>query len=304
MEVINLNLSKTIDSRENLTLCLGFFDALHLGHLELIKCAKKLNGKVGVMTFSKNPRELINNCKCPIINNLEMKKEILESYGVDYLFILDLSWDILNLDPNQFINQILVPLKTKSIVCGFDYTFGKKRLGTSKDLVNCNLFDVHIVNEVVNNKQEKISSTLIHKLIEEGNIEDVNTYLTRPYQIRGEVKEGFHVGRTINYQTANIDNDQNFALPKNGVYATRIIIDGKVYNSMTNVGIHPTINLLNKPHIETYIFDFKGDIYNKNVKLLFYKKTRDEIKFDSLSDLKNQLVHDEKEIRNYFINLD
>ena len=103
MEVIDLNLSKLIELKENLILCLGFFDALHLGHLELIKCAKKLNGKVGVMTFSRNPKELINNCKCQIINNLEMKKEILESYDVDYLFILDLSLDILNLDPSQLI---------------------------------------------------------------------------------------------------------------------------------------------------------------------------------------------------------
>ena len=270
MKTILIKKLDEIKKIDDLTLCLGFFDALHEGHLTLIKEALKIGGKVGVLTFSKNPRELLLNQSCKIVNTLEMKLEILEQYHVDYFIILDLSWDILNLTKEQFIDQILLKLGTKRIVCGFDYTYGTKGEGKANDLVNSNLFVVKIIEEIKNEKNQKISSTLIQ------------------------------IGRVLNFKTANIKLLDNFELPSNGVYATKIYVDGKYYNSMTNVGTHPTINELKFPKIETFIFDFDQDIYNLDVKLEFYKKTRNEIKFSSLEKLKEQLVHDEKEIRSFF----
>lgn len=300
MKTILIKKLDEIKKIDDLTLCLGFFDALHEGHLTLIKEALKIGGKVGVLTFSKNPRELLLNQSCKIVNTLEMKLEILEQYHVDYFIILDLSWDILNLTKEQFIDQILLKLGTKRIICGFDYTYGTKGEGKANDLVNSNLFVVKIIEEIKNEKNQKISSTLIHQLIKEGDIESANRYLTRPYKIVGVVDKGFQIGRVLNFKTANIKLLDNFELPSNGVYATKIYVDGKYYNSMTNVGTHPTINELKFPKIETFIFDFDQDIYNLDVKLEFYKKTRNEIKFSSLEKLKEQLVHDEKEIRSFF----
>lgn len=304
MEVVFLKDITKVEYKEKLSVCLGFFDALHLGHLELIKKAKEFDLPVGLVTFSSNPLELIKSAQCSIVNNLEMKKEILESLCIDYLFVLDLSWDILNLSKEKFIDDILVKIGAKNVICGFDYSFGQRGQGNPDFLKEYgkDRFNVHIIQQVVNDNNEKISSTLVHKLIKEGKIEEVNQYLTRPYQIRGKVKKGYQIGRTIDYKTANIELDEPFELPSNGVYATRIVIDSKTYDSMTNIGVHPTVNRLEKPLIETNIFDFVGDIYSKNVKLYFYKKTREEQKFSSLKDLKNQLIQDEKEICNYFKN--
>lgn len=299
MRTIIIKNIKDIVPIESLTLCLGFFDALHLGHLALINKGREYSGNLGVLSFSKSPKELLLNRKEKIINTLEMKEQILEDLDVDYFIVLELSWDILNLTKDDFANSILKKLGVKNIVCGFDYTYGQKGLGRASDLQQLNEFHVDIISEVTNQKHEKISSTLIHDLIDEGNIEEVNSYLSRPYLITGVVNKGFQVGRRLNYRTANITLNDEFHLPKNGVYATRITIDGIEYDSMTNVGVHPTINELEEPLIETFVFDFNKDLYHKEVKLKFYKLTRKETKFSSLDELKNQLINDEKEIKEY-----
>lgn len=300
MKTIIINRIDEIQPIENLTLCLGFFDALHLGHLALLKKANELGGNVGVLTFSKNPKELLTSQKCSIINTLEMKQDILEKYNVSHLLILDLSWNILNLTKEEFINDILLKLKVKNIVCGFDYSFGKKGEGKAVDLIKSNLFKVAVIDEIKNEKEQKISSTLIHGLIRNGDVEEANRYLTRYYKVLGKVEHGYQIGRKIEFNTANISLNDNFEIPSNGVYATLIKIDGIDYPSMTNVGIHPTINCLNNIAIETYIFDFHQNIYQKNVELSFLKKTRDEKKFESLDELKSQLKKDQEQIKKYF----
>ena len=300
MKVVTINDVNNLGKYEELSLCLGFFDALHKGHLELINKAKEFDLPVGVLTFSKSPRTLLFNKDEEIINTLEMKEKILSDNNVDYLFILELSWDILKMDKEDFINKVLCGLNAKNIVCGFDYSFGSKGSGKPEDLIASNKFNVSIISPIVNQENVKISSTLVHELIKEGKIEEANEYLTRPYKILGEVKHGFKIGRTISYKTANIELSDLFNMPKNGVYATKVIINNKSYKSMTNVGVHPTINELEKPLIETYIFDFDGDIYLQNVELEFYKYVRDERKFSSVVELKNQLLKDEKTILDYF----
>ena len=300
MKVVTINDVNNLGKYEELSLCLGFFDALHKGHLELINKAKEFDLPVGVLTFSKSPRTLLFNKDEEIINTLEMKEKILSDNNVDYLFILELSWDILKMDKEDFINKVLCGLNAKNLVCGFDYSFGSKGSGKPEDLIASNKFNVSIISPIVNQENVKISSTLVHELIKEGKIEEANEYLTRPYKILGEVKHGFKIGRTISYKTANIELSDLFNMPKNGVYATKVIINNKSYKSMTNVGVHPTINELEKPLIETYIFDFDGDIYLQNVELEFYKYVREERKFSSVVELKNQLLKDEKTILDYF----
>ena len=300
MKTINISNIENINALNLDTLCLGFFDALHLGHLALIDKAKEIGGTYGVLTFSRSPKELLLNQKCNIVNTLEMKEEILEKMGVSYLIILDLTWHVLNLSKEDFITKILKKINVKNIVCGFDYSFGKMGLGKASDLMKEEDFKVHIIEEVKNSKGEKISSTLVHSLIKDGNIEEANIYLTRPYKIKGLIEHGLKNGRRINFRTANVKPTDLFEIPSNGVYATKIYVGDKVFNAMTNVGVHPTINQLKEASIEAFIFDFDQDIYLKDVELEFYKKTRPECKFDSLESLKNQLTHDEQEIREYF----
>lgn len=301
MKTVQIVSPKEIPYCRNLTLCLGFFDALHSDHRKLIERGRRFSSPLGVLTFSENPLKLLKGEDCSVISSLEMKKEILSDEGVDFLFILNLSWDILNLNNETFIEEILLPLGVKNIVCGFDYSFGKGGKGKPKDLIDSGKFHVEVVDEVKNERNEKISSSMIRSLIRSGKTEEAAIYLCRPYQIRGTVSSGFHVGRTISYKTANIEMSDRFELPCNGVYATEIEIESKRYRSMTNIGYHPTVNALRKPGIETNIFDFDENIYGKKVKLFFYRKIRDEKKFDSLEDLKNQLESDEIQTREYFL---
>lgn len=300
MKTIRIHSLKEIPFYRNLTLCLGFFDALHAGHRKLIESGKRFSSPLGVLTFSENPLRLLKGETCPVISSLEMKQEILSEAGVDLLFVLELSWEFLNLEKEAFIEEILLPLGVENIVCGFDYSFGKGGKGRPEDLIGSGKFHVEVIEEVKNDRNEKISSSLIHSLIRSGKTEEAGIYLCRPYQIRGTVMSGFHVGRTISYKTANIGMSDRFELPCRGVYATEIEIDCRRYESMTNIGCHPTVNTLPEPGIETHIFDFDENLYGKKVRLYFYRKIRDEMKFESLSDLKKQLECDETETREYF----
>lgn len=304
MQIIEIDNLDEIEENKDISLCLGFFDAIHLGHIALINKAKELNTQVAILTFSENPINLIKNVKSPIINDLKMKEEILNSLGVDFLYILKIKKEILNLEPNEFINKVLLKIHMENVICGFDYSFGKNKEGTPFILKKYNEFNTFIIDKITNANDEKISSTLIQSLIKKGEIELANKYLSRNFKIRGVVVKGFQVGRKILFNTANIDNYENFVLPGCGVYATKIIIDGISYNSMTNIGVHPTINELTKPIIETNIFDFDKDIYNKEVILIFYKKIRDEKKFSSLKELQKTLEDNELEVKKFFNNIE
>ena len=303
MKIVYLKNLDEISSLGEISLALGFFDSLHKGHQALIKEAKNSPYKVGLFTFSENPAVLIKEEPYECVNSLGIREEILCKEGIDYLIILETNLKNLNTSKEDFIKNFIIKIGAKKVVCGFDFSFGKKGEGKAKDLLNYHEFETVVIDEVKNERGEKISSTLIKKLIKEGNVEEANSYMIRPFTMEGKIIYGYQLGRTINFATANLDVKENFVLPKNGVYATRFIIEGRAYESMTNVGIHPTVNKLVKPSIETNIFDFEEDIYNKDVRLEFYKMTRGERKFNDVNELKSQLQKDREEIKKYFLTL-
>ena len=295
MEVIRISL-KSLVKLDDITLCLGYFDSLHLGHLTLIKKSMNLGKKVGVLTMDPNPSSFfIDNVK--EINSIDDKIGILKEVGVDYFIILETDRELLNISAERFVKDILIPLGVKNVVCGFDYHFGKDKQGDSDMLSYYEEFDTYVCDPIVDN-EEKVSTTLIKSLLKDGNIKRVNKLLTREYQIKGKVIRGNSLGHTIGYPTANIELDESKLYPKVGVYSGYAIVDGIKYLSMINIGTHPTIKELSKEIIEVHIINQNIDLYNKEITLIFKDFIRNEKKFNSLEELINQLDFDKEKILN------
>lgn len=289
MEVITLPKKVNIPG---LALCLGNFDGVHLGHQKLFSEAANLGSKhVGVLLFDKNPAEFFLSSKSlKVLTGLEDKIRILEGLGIDYVFVVPVSKEFFAQSKEEFISKYIEPLNPSFVVCGTDYTFASKASGKPEDLAK--LYNVHLVDLLFNNGL-KISTQDIIKLIESGKIEEANSLLGRPYEVRGVVVKGLENGRTIGYPTANLKLLENYVLPLHGVYSATT--NGLL--SFVNVGTNPTVGVLKEPLIESHILDFNEDIYGETVSLSFRHFIRDEKTFASLSELKEQLDIDITKVR-------
>ena len=301
MEVINLN-GINDGFGEEVSIALGNFDGVHVAHQSLINKmieeSKELGIKSSILLFVNHTREVTTNTKTELLTTEKDKLKILEDLGVDIVYKIRFNKDIMSLSPEDFVKNVLVnELNVKSVTVGFDYRFGHKASGSSEDLKSiCKDYNirVNIVDPVY--KDELVSSTKIREYIRDGRIEEANEMLGREYSIRGKVIPGNQVGRKLGFPTANIEVDSNYLVPKYGIYAAMVEIDGKDYISATNVGITPTFSG-NKLKLENHIIDFKGDIYGKELNTRFIKYIREEIKFDNLDDLINQIDEDVKYIK-------
>ena len=294
--VIFRNLAE-IQDIEKTAVALGNFDGIHKGHQVLIKKAVKTAEEKGiksaVFTFSNHPRNVIAGNS--VVRNIiyeDEKIEILEEMGVDYLFSISFE-EIMKLSPQDFVDKVLIErFKIDTAVCGFNFTYGYKAAGTADMLrgMAAGRFDVAVVDPVKVNGQV-VSSTLIREKIMNGDVEAVPELLGRNFTIRGTVIHGNEIGRTIGFPTCNIVIDESMAALPNGVYMTYCYVEGVKYCSITNVGNKPTIGEYGK-NIETNIFNFNENIYDKKITVEFLKKIRDEQKFDDLEALKKQ-IHDD-----------
>lgn len=277
---------------------LGSFDGLHLGHLSLIKKVKELasenNGNSVVFTFKNHPRNLIKpNEKVELLMTNDEKIKVLEKEHIDILAFKTFDENIMKMQPEDFIKWICEDYNAKGIVVGFNFKFGYKNLGDVeflskfKQKYNYKL----IVMDPYKIDNEIISSTKIRQELKRGNVEKVSKMLSRPYLLTGKVIHGKKLGRTIGFPTVNMDFDSNKIIPDKGVYYTNIEINGKKFKGITSVGNNPTVNGQNLT-IETHVLNFNKDIYGEEVTLYFISKMREEIKFNSISELKEQLKKD------------
>lgn len=277
----------------------GNFDGIHLGHQEIIKKSVKSAGvsnlKSSVFTFSNHPKNLIKGGMT--VKNIlypDEKAEIIQSLGVDYLFNIPFDEAMMNMDPMNFIDDLLVDkLKMQEAYCGFNFRFGHKGKGNPQSLLKegerCG-FGLHVLQPYKVDGYV-VSSSLIRDLIASGKVDECHKYLGRYYSIGGEVQIGNKIGRTIGFPTSNILVDEAMVTPSNGVYVTICIYNGVRYPSITNAGIKPTIGKFEK-NVETHIFHFDNELYGKNIKVEFLQKIRDEIKFKDVESLKEQIIKD------------
>ena len=303
------NSLEEIKDIEPTVVALGNFDGVHRGHQEIIsrtvKEAASAGLKSGVFTFSNHTSSVLKNVP-PVKNILypDQKISILEEMGVDYMFNIPFTEEILRMNPEEFIDRILVDkFNIREAYCGFNYTFGYKASGTAEVLMHEGLkrgFGIHVQEPYVIDGIV-VSSTYIRQLIEEGRMEECTKFMGRMYAIDGEIVMGNKLGRTIGFPTCNTIVDETMITPPNGVYITTCTIDGVKRPSVTNVGVKPTIGKYEK-NIETHIFDFNEDVYGKRIRVDFIKHTRPEKKFDGLDDLKKQIQSDCIEARVYHRN--
>lgn len=290
-------------NEHQLAACIGYFDGLHRGHQILIEEAKKIAAEkeleTALITFDPDPWTVIHNkTHVKHLTPIKEKVRLAESLGIDYLITIEFTKDLSKLSPVDFIEKILVPLNVKTLICGADYKFGYRGKGTIEDLKKYGhyYFDTHVVAlDRVN--EQKIGTTAITQAILNGNIEQANHLLGRPYTISGFVIGGQHRGREIGFPTANMDVVDEYVIPKQGVYAGYVEVKGNIYQSVMNIGHNPTFNTTEHLSIETYILDFDEVIYGEIIKQSFIKRLRDELKFDSIDELVEQMHQDVREAR-------
>ena len=224
--------------------------------------------------------------------------------GVDYMFNIPFTKEILSMEPVTFIDEILVKkFNIREAYCGFNYSFGHRASGTPEVLVReglkrgigIHVQEPYIIDGII------VSSTYIRQLIEEGRMEECTKFMGRMYSIDGEIVVGNKLGRTIGFPTCNTVVDETMITPPNGVYITMCTIEGIRRPSITNVGVKPTIGKYEK-NIETHIFNFDEDVYGKRISVDFIRHTRPEMKFGSVDELKNQIQNDCIEARVYHRN--
>ena len=292
MEVVYVKKYDEIYINKDICVAIGNFDGLHLGHMSLINQVYKSELAKGIITFTNHPSSYVSN---EIKQILSLEDKIKELSNLDYLIILDFNEELKNLSADDFI-KFLQKNNIKEVVCGKDFRFGKNRIGDINLLAKNFKLDV---KDDVYLEGVKVSSTLIRTKLKLGEIETVNKLINRIYKISGKVVDGNKQGRKIGFPTANLE-PYDYLIPSTGVYATKVLIDGKLYNSMTNIGHNPTFNMSENLKVETYILDFDKDIYGEEISIYFYKKIRDEKKFDSVSKLVLELGKNKIEIVKYF----
>ena len=296
MILINNDFKRVV--QKSTYVALGSFDGIHKGHLAIInksiELSKNNDSLSMIYTFKNHPRTFINKEEAPkLISTLSEKIKILEGLKVDLSSFVEFDKKFMKLEPEEFIDNLIKNYNVKGIVVGFNYRFGHKNKGDVRLLKElCNLKGIELcVIEPFTYKSEVVSSTRIRKALSEGKLEDANNMLGRYFSLSGEIVSGKKIGRTIDFPTANLKNDEKRILPKIGVYYTNVGIDKKIYKGITSVGNNPTVNGKNIT-VETHILNFDEDIYGKNIKLYFISKIRNEKKFNSLEELKEQLIKD------------
>lgn len=294
MKTILVDYKKPTSRFENLSLCLGYFDGVHLGHQTLIRYARK-NAKytLGLLTFNKPISTLVDNGKNKeVLTSLDDRFKIISKFGIDYYFVLQIDKNFVKLSDIEFI-EILKKMNVKEIFVGKDFRYGKNAQGTIYTLQD--YFDVKVI-DIENVDGEKVSTQTIGRLIENGKINKANDLLGHNYNLVGTIVHGNHIGTSLGFPTINLKLSDNYLLPKFGVYKTICYIDNVPHVSITNVGVKPTVGSKNTPNVEVHLINFDKQIYGDVVNLEFLDFVREEKKFDSFEELKTQIQKDIKSL--------
>ncbi len=299
METIH-NISHFKDLPFQTVITIGTFDGVHIGHRKilerLINNAKNTNLKSTVLTFFPHPRMVLQkDVDIKLLNTLEEKKQILETLGLDYLIVHPFTKEFSRLSATEFVRDILVnSLKVKKVIIGYDHRFGRNRNANIQDLITFgNALDFEVEEISAQEIDDvSVSSTKIRSALKEGDIETANSYLGYNYMLTGTIKKGKGLGKKFGFPTANLHIEEAYKLiPKTGAYVVKSEIDGKEYFGMMNIGYNPTVDGTDKS-IEINFFDFDGNLYGEKIQVQLLHRIRDEFKFNSVEELKEQLKKD------------
>ncbi|MCJ8292549.1 MAG: bifunctional riboflavin kinase/FAD synthetase [Crocinitomicaceae bacterium] len=298
----------------NPVLTIGTFDGVHIGHQKIIQQlnreAEAVGGESVLFTFYPHPRMVLypESHGLRLIQTQAEKMDKLRRMGLQNIIVHPFTKEFSRLTAVEFVRDYLVNrLKVKKLVIGYDHQFGKNREGSIeflKEVAPIYGFEVEEISAQEVN-EVNISSTKIRNAILAGDMDLAKSYLGEPFELYGKVIRGNALGRSIGFPTANLDIESEIKLiPKLGVYAVNVVLaDGTFKEGMMNIGVRPTIANHDDLSIEVNLFDFEGDLYDQYITVQLLSRFRDEMKFDSIPDLQEQLNHDKETIRAYFNSL-
>jgi riboflavin kinase / FMN adenylyltransferase len=282
---------------------LGIFDGVHLGHRvlldRLVSCAREVNGTSVVITFSPHPRLVLakESTNLTFLTTMEEKIVLLEKANVDHLIIIEFNREFSMISACDFVREVLVKkIGTKHLIIGYNHHFGRKGEGDFNTVKECTDSLDFKVEQVKGFQADggEVSSSVVREALLGGKLEEAGKLLGYDYSLSGTVIEGRRLGRAIGFPTANIKPvDLHKLIPRNGVYAVEVNLGGEAYPGMLSIGSNPTVNSDSGfRSIEVHILNFGKDIYGKPISVVFRKRLRDEIKFDSLEKLAEQMELD------------
>ena len=282
----------------------GFFDGVHVGHRlviqQLTEAAAVRGDESMVVTFWPHPRNVLQKeaRSLRLLITLVEKKEILHGLGVDHVEVLQFTKDFSSLTTEDYLRMLMEKYSARTILLGYDNRMGSDAKGADEVARTAEMLGLEVIRTdmVPSEKGYAVSSTKIRERIEEGDVAGASSMLGYDYQLHGVVVAGNRLGRTIGFPTANMQLYEPLKLvPGNGVYFVKVeTLDRKLYG-MCNIGCRPTVGSGNARTIETNIFDFDEDIYGLDLTVTFVARIREEVRFDSLEDLRMQLEKDRDE---------
>ena len=276
---------------------MGFFDGVHLGHRRVIESACTPGSLRGVLTFQPHPLALLRPELAPALLTPypDAKANLMSKLGVDVLLVLPFTRELAALSPHDFLNTLCTHCAVAGISVGSNWHFGKGGSGNvdflraeaqTRNFTAC-------VNDMLHINGDTVCSTRIRALLSQGQIEQANTMLGRPFTIHGTVEHGQKLARTLGFPTANITLPRNAALPKPGVYKVQATLDGKPHTGIANIGLRPTICEDFKPtRLEAHFPNWCGDLYGQELAVQLIRFIRPEQKFSSIDMLKTQIERD------------
>lgn len=302
---------KDYNSTKPSVITIGTFDGVHIGHKKIINQLTSISSKNNLisilLSFFPHPKMVLQNDKeLKLINTIQEKEGLLNSLNLDYLIIKEFTKEFSRLSALEFVRDILVnKLNAKHIIIGYDHHFGRNRTANIEQLKEFGeLYDFKVTEILAQDIDDiAISSTKIRKSLINGEITLANKFLGYNFFFSGNVVHGNNIGKTISFPTANIKIDAPYKLvPKNGVYIVKTIIDNQITFGMMNIGYNPTFNGKQKS-IEIHFINFNKNIYDKTLTIEMILRIRNEIKFNSVDDLKKQLEQDKLSTLNYIKSL-
>ena len=300
MRTITLEEAKSLQF-SNASVALGTFDGLHLGHIALINAAKKHRGDTIAFTFDALPIDLFQSHHKPMqLFTMQEKIEAFCKTEIDYLCAVHFDQSFADIDKHDFEKMLVETFSPVNVIAGYNYTFGSHAEGTADMLQKDGAklgYNAQVIPKVLVDGIP-VSSTKIRKCLWDGQIETANKLLGYSYSMSGVVVHGKGIGKTLGFPTANLRVAKEKIVPKNGVFSASVTVGSRTFDGVCSVGVNPTIELHAHRSIETHILDFDADIYDEIITIAFKKRIRDEIRFESIEQLKKQITIDVEQAKN------
>lgn len=289
-------------------IALGFFDGIHIGHAALlertVQRAREIGAASSVLSFDIHPDTLVFGKEVPLINSAAGRADLIRRlFGIENVIFIHFDRRVMQMPWQEFVQTLIQEMDAAWVVVGHDFRFGWKGEGTAQRLqdycadlgLGCDIIPAVTLEGRV------VSSTYIRELIEEGEMERANQFLGHPHTLVDTVHYGYRLGTKMGTPTINMRFPDGVLVPRYGVYAARAILDdGSEHMAVTNVGVRPTVSGEDRVSVESYILDYSGNLYDRQVRIEFFRFIRPEMKFPSVDALKAQILKDAETTRAYF----